>query len=78
MQKARAWVRRSSEELWQLAAMEPSNFWLKYRMHEDAPQGIFIDAWHEAFGGLLAPEAPAKPPAAPIMGAGMRQVQSFF
>ena len=73
--KRRAWEMRSSEELCQLAAKEPSKFWRMYRKREDAPQGISIDAWHAAFSGLLAPEAPATPHAAPIMGAGMRQVQ---
>ena len=37
-----------------------------------------IDDWHEAFSYLLAPEAPATPPAAPIMGADMRQLQGYF
>ena len=73
--KRRVWERRSSEDLCQLAAKEPSKLWRKYRKREDAPQGISIDAWHEGFSGLLASEVPATPPAAPIMGAGMRQVQ---
>ena len=73
--KRRAWERRSSEGLCQLAAIEPSKFWRKYRKREDAARGISIEAWHEAFSSLLAPEAPAIPSAAPIMGAGMRQAQ---
>ena len=73
--KRRAWERRSSEGLCQLAAIEPSKFWRKYRKREDAARGISIEAWHEAFSTLLAPEAPAIPLAAPIMGAGMRQAQ---
>ena len=72
--KRRAWERRSSEELCQLAVKEPSKFWRKYRKREDAPQGISVDAWHAAFSGLLALE-PATPPAAPIMGAGMSPVR---
>ena len=40
--------------------------------------GISIDAWYYVLNGLLAPEAPAIPPAAPIIGAGTHQLQGRF